>query len=196
MPASKACSCGDEGRPWLKDEAAVRGLRVGGLNEGGCSKVHITRRSVRCIRSLLSSPCGAYMSQTCKSVVARADERQREGWSDEERGNASWFTLFSGDITPTAAMSAGIMEIPPDKGSLEPHRHRQAEIYFVLEGAGLLTVDGVESTITAGTAAFIPGDAEHSVINPSASVLRIFYVFPTDSFADVVYRFSGSPQSH
>ncbi len=87
------------------------------------------------------------------------------------------------------------MEIPPDKGSLEPHRHRQAEIYFVLEGAGSLTVDGVESTITAGSAAFIPGNAEHSVINHSANLLRIFYVFPTDSFAEVVYRFSGSRSS-
>ncbi len=132
------------------------------------------------------------MSLACKAVVTRADERQREGWSDEERGNASWFTLFSGDLTPTATLSAGIMEIPPDGGVLEPHRHRQAEIYFVQEGAGLLTIDGVVSSITVGTAAYIPGDAEHSVINHAATTLKIFYVFPTDSFANVIYRFSGS----
>jgi mannose-6-phosphate isomerase-like protein (cupin superfamily) len=123
------------------------------------------------------------------AVIASASQRDREGWNDATRGNASWFTLFSGDRTPTASMSAGIMEIPPNRGVLAPHRHQQAEIYFVSEGAGLLTIDGVETKITPGTAAFIPGDAEHALRNDGAETLRIFYVFPTDRFADVVYRF-------
>jgi len=129
------------------------------------------------------------MGLECKAVIASADDRPRENWSNPERGNVSWFTLFSSDMTPTAAMSAGIMEVPPHGGVLEPHRHKQAEIYFVQEGTGLLTIDGVETTLTAGTAAFIPGDAEHSVRNTSAALLKIFYVFPTGSFADVIYRF-------
>jgi mannose-6-phosphate isomerase-like protein (cupin superfamily) len=137
-------------------------------------------------------PAEFNMSADCQAVVVSADERRRESWSNTERGNASWFTLFSSDMTPTHAMSAGIMEIPPNGGSLQPHRHRQAEIYFVQEGAGSLTIDGVETTIAVGTAAFIPGDAEHSVSNHSTNVLKIFYVFPTDCFADVVYRFPGS----
>jgi mannose-6-phosphate isomerase-like protein (cupin superfamily) len=81
------------------------------------------------------------------------------------------------------------MEIPPDGGILKPHQHEQAEIYFVSEGTGLLTIDSVAATITPGMAAFIPGGAEHSLLNKSPDVLRIFYVFPTDCFADVVYRF-------
>jgi len=129
------------------------------------------------------------MSLECKAVVARADDRPRESWSNPERGNVSWFTLFSSGMTPTTAMIAGLMEVPPNGGVLKPHRHRQAEIYFVQEGTGSLTIDGVETTITAGAAAFIPGDAEHSVSNASATLLKIFYVFPTDSFDDVVYRF-------
>ncbi len=122
-------------------------------------------------------------------IIATLADRKREAWQDSTRGNVSWFTLFSSDITPSSAMSAGIMEVPPDGGVLEPHRHEQAEIYFVIEGTGVLTIDGVAKTIIACTAAFIPGDAEHSVRNESAAVLRIFYVFPTDCFADVVYRF-------
>ncbi len=129
------------------------------------------------------------MSKAFGAVVVGAAQRQREGWEDSKRGNASWFTLFSADMTPTTAMSAGIMEIPPNGGVLEPHRHAQAEIYFVHEGTGLLTVDGQETTITTGMAAFIPGDAEHSLRNPTPAVLKIFYVFPTDCFADVAYRF-------
>jgi mannose-6-phosphate isomerase-like protein (cupin superfamily) len=127
-------------------------------------------------------------------IVASVADRDREGWEDATRGNASWFTLFSNDTTPTSAMSAGIMEIPPNGGTLQPHRHRQAEIYFVFEGTGLLTIDGIETEVTSGMAAFIPGDAEHSLRNDSTGLLRIFYVFPTDRFAEVVYRFpSGAP---
>jgi oxalate decarboxylase/phosphoglucose isomerase-like protein (cupin superfamily) len=39
-------------------------------------------------------------------------------------------------------------------------------------------------------AVFIPGDAEHGIRNSGAIVLRFVYVFPTNSFADVEYRFS------
>jgi mannose-6-phosphate isomerase-like protein (cupin superfamily) len=129
------------------------------------------------------------MSTRSTAVIAAASGRQREGWDDPGRGNATWFTLFSSDRTPTTAMSAGLMDIPPNGGGLEPHRHQQAEIYFVHEGTGLLTVDGVETQLTTGMSAFIPGDAEHSLRNHAPSVLKIFYVFPADSFADVIYRF-------
>jgi mannose-6-phosphate isomerase-like protein (cupin superfamily) len=124
------------------------------------------------------------------AVIASATGREREGFDDATLGNATWFTLFSSDRTPTAGMSAGVMEIPPNGGILQPHRHGHAEIYFVAAGTGLLTIDGIETPIAAGTAAFIPGDAEHSVRNDSHAVLKIFYVFATDCCGDVVYRFS------
>jgi mannose-6-phosphate isomerase-like protein (cupin superfamily) len=138
-----------------------------------------------------ATPIGTETVMTVKptAVIKGAAQCDRESWADAARGNASWFTLFSSDITPTSAMCAGIMEIPPNGGTLEAHRHQQAEIYFVFEGTGLLTIDGAETTITPGEAAFIPGDAEHSVRNDEVSVLKIFYVFPTDRFADVVYLF-------
>ena len=130
------------------------------------------------------------MSAKTAPVIANPAGRDRESFANPEHGNLTWFTLFSGDITPTAEMSAGITEVPPNGGFLKAHRHAQAEIYFVHEGVGVLTIDGVESKLSAGMSAFIPGDAEHSVRNDSAAPLKIFYVFPTDRFADVVYRFS------
>jgi mannose-6-phosphate isomerase-like protein (cupin superfamily) len=129
------------------------------------------------------------MSVEPAAVIVSASDRDRESWDDAARGNASWFTLFSSDLTPTTAMCAGIMELAPNGGILEPHRHKQAEIYFVHEGTGSLTVNGIETTITVGTAAFIPGDVEHSVRNHSNDVLKIFYVFPSERFSDIVYRF-------
>lgn len=51
------------------------------------------------------------------SVIASAADRKRESWEDAARGDVSWFTLFSGDITPTTAMSAGVAEFPPHGGT-------------------------------------------------------------------------------
>jgi mannose-6-phosphate isomerase-like protein (cupin superfamily) len=129
------------------------------------------------------------MAGEVQAVVTTTAERPREAWDDPVRGSVAWYTLFSGDRTPTNAMTAGIAEIVPGGGSLQLHRHEQPEIYYIIKGTGLLVVDGVERTVSAGTAVFIPGNAEHGLRNVSDSELSLFYVFPTDSFSDVVYRF-------
>ncbi len=72
------------------------------------------------------------------------------------RGDATWVTLFSGDITPTGSLSAGIMELRPDGEGLKLHSHAQPEIYYVAEGTGALMIDGIETVVSAGCAAFIP----------------------------------------
>jgi mannose-6-phosphate isomerase-like protein (cupin superfamily) len=117
------------------------------------------------------------MSVASGATIVSAAERQRESWANAGRGNASWFTLLSSDVTQTTAVSAGVMEIPPNGGVLRPHRRRPAEIYFVHEGTGSLTVNGVATTISMGTAAFIPGDDKHSVRNDSTATLKIFTCF-------------------
>ena len=98
-------------------------------------------------------------------------------------------TFFSAEATPTSAMSAGLMELAPGDVGLRPHRHAQPEIYYVVSGAGVVTIDGRDAEARPGAAIFIPGDAEHAVRNTGEDALRIFYVFPTDRFSDVVYRF-------
>ena len=122
-------------------------------------------------------------------VVVTAADRPRETFDDPARGDCSWFTLISGDITPTTGMSAGIAELVRSGGELKLHRHAEPEIYFIIEGTGILTIDGVERAVAAGATIFIPGDAEHGIRNESDALLRLFYVFPTDRFSDVVYRF-------
>ncbi|HWK47940.1 MAG TPA: cupin domain-containing protein [Stellaceae bacterium] len=91
-------------------------------------------------------------------------------------------------------MSAGVAEFAPGSG-LNPHSHAQSEIYFIIEGTGIMTIDGQETVVTAGSAVFIPGDAEHGIRNDAGSDLRLFYTFPTASFADVIYRFPGDTPS-
>ncbi len=99
-------------------------------------------------------------------------------------------TFFSAGMTPTEAMSAGLAELAPRGGRLALHRHAQAEIYYIVEGTGIVSVAGSETRVAAGAAVFIPGDAEHGIRNDGEGALRFFYVFPVDRFSDVAYRFS------
>lgn len=50
-------------------------------------------------------------------------------------------------------------------------------------------VDGIETVVAAGSAAFIPAKAEHGIRNVPETVLKLLYVFPTDRFSEVSYRF-------
>jgi quercetin dioxygenase-like cupin family protein len=128
------------------------------------------------------------MTKRSQAVITTAEERPRDEWNDPIHGRVSWHTLFSSDITPTDSMSAGVAELVSG-GELRPHRHEQPEIYFILEGTGIVRIDGHETVVKAGTAVFIPGNAEHGIRNDSDANLKLFYAFPTGSFADVVYRF-------
>ena len=129
------------------------------------------------------------MSLPVQGVITRVEARPREGWDDPVRGRVAWYTLFSSDISPTDSMAAGIAEIGPGDGALKLHSHAEAEIYYIIEGTGIMSLGGRETVVEAGAAVFIPGDAEHGLRNESGSTLKLFYVFPTGRFSDIVYRF-------
>jgi quercetin dioxygenase-like cupin family protein len=106
------------------------------------------------------------------------------------RGKCEWHTLFSQPNTATDSMCSGIAICPPRTGHLCRHRHKEAEIYYIISGKGILSIDGKEYNVEEGSSIFIPGDAEHGIANKGDEELRWFYVFPTASFNNVVYRFS------
>jgi len=122
-------------------------------------------------------------------LVVATEDRSREGWDDPVKGRVGWRTLFSADLTPTDSLTAGIADVEPG-GWLGLHRHIPAEIYYVLEGRGIVTIEGREREVRAGAAVFIPGDAEHGIRNTGITPLRFLYAFPVDSFGEVEYRFS------
>ena len=124
-------------------------------------------------------------------VIVDESTRRWETWPDEEvaaRGLVYWKTLLSADVTPSEALTMGIAKIPPAE-ALHEHRHQQAEIYLILEGTGLVRIDGKARPVGAGSAVFIPGNVVHSCENTGASDLRFAYVFPANSFEEVEYVF-------
>lgn len=111
-----------------------------------------------------------------------------ESWSDPVRGEVAFRTLV-GAAGEKGDFTAGVAELEPGSW-LGRHRHDPAELYFVLRGEGVLVVDGVEHPVSGGTAASIPGGAEHGIRNSGAATLRIFYAFAVGSFDEVEYEFS------
>ncbi len=118
------------------------------------------------------------------TVVHEADVAA-EHWSDAVRGVLSFRTL---GVAQATGLSAGTAVIGPG-GWLGLHRHAPAETYYVLEGEGLLTLEGQEHALTPGVVVHVPGGAEHGVRQLGSAELRFFYVFAAGSFDDVEYAF-------
>ena len=59
----------------------------------------------------------------------------------------------------------------------------------MLEGEGRAEVEGVPHELRPGRLLFIPAGARHRTTNTGSAPLRCLFVFPTDSFEEVVYHF-------
>jgi quercetin dioxygenase-like cupin family protein len=126
-------------------------------------------------------------------VVVSADEREWETWPAHQvaqRGNVWWKTLISAGTTESSALTLGVGRLPPG-ATLREHRHEQPEVYLVLEGSGVVTIDGSTRRVDAGAAVFIPGNAAHSIECMGDTELRVAYAFAADAFEDVEYVFSA-----
>jgi mannose-6-phosphate isomerase-like protein (cupin superfamily) len=127
-------------------------------------------------------------------VIVDAASGGWESWPQDQlaqRGDVQWKTLISAGLTPSGALTAGVARLAPN-GRLRAHHHDQAEIYVILEGCGVVTIDGVTCDVTAGTMVFIPGCAIHAIEATAAGNLRFAYVLAADAFEDVTYVFDGS----
>ncbi len=115
-----------------------------------------------------------------------------EGAAEAEPGSVRWRTLISGDRTPTDSLTVGVAELEPGESRpFRPHKHPQAEVYYVLAGEGTVTLSGTDHRIRPGTTVFIPGGVEHGARNTGTALLRLLYVFPSDSFGEIEYEFPG-----
>jgi mannose-6-phosphate isomerase-like protein (cupin superfamily) len=125
-----------------------------------------------------------------RAVVRSVSDVEVERWDDPARGPVTWQTLLSGDRTPTSGLTVGIAELPAGSGHDDPpHRHEPPELYFILDGEGIVEIDGQAQPVGADAVVFVPAMAAHRLVNTGDAALRLLYAFPVDSFADVVYLF-------
>jgi mannose-6-phosphate isomerase-like protein (cupin superfamily) len=65
--------------------------------------------------------------------------------------------------------------VRPGERSL-PHRLRTSEVYYILEGSGLVVIDGEEREVGPGSTVYIPPGAEQHIRNTGAGVLRFLSI--------------------
>ncbi len=132
-------------------------------------------------------------SEGVAPLVIDAADAPQAAWDDPVRGRLRFRTLFSQGLTQTDGMTCGVTELGPGDW-LGLHRHAPPEVYYVFAGAGIVSLEGREIPVKAGSAVFIPGMAEHGIRQTGTETLRLFYAFPVDSFDSVVYLFSAAPR--
>lgn len=69
----------------------------------------------------------------------------------------------------------GLVEIDPGHAS-PMHRHNCEEVYYVLEGEGVLEIDGERHPLTAGGASLQRPNLTHRVVNTGDRPLRLIVV--------------------
>jgi glyoxylate utilization-related uncharacterized protein len=83
------------------------------------------------------------------------------------------------------------------------HRHKHAEVYYILDGGGTMQVGSNVYEVRKGDVVYVPGGEEHGIWNGRGNgnggieddggpenELKFLYVFAADGFGQVKYRFS------
>jgi quercetin dioxygenase-like cupin family protein len=124
-------------------------------------------------------------------VIVREDDLAWDTWPEaerEQRGDAAWKTLIDGAETRSDTLTMGVARLPPG-AELREHHHAQPEVYYMLSGSAVVTIDGQTRTVAAGAAVFIPGNVRHACRNDGDTEARFAYLFAADSFDDIEYVF-------
>ena len=85
-------------------------------------------------------------------------------------------------------LSLGSLELVPG-GELPLHHHSPQEIYIIRKGKGLLLSKTETREVFPETSIYIPKNEKHGLKNIGDNNLLIYWIFPTDCWADVRYLY-------
>ena len=88
-----------------------------------------------------------------------------------KRDNIVSYLLASGRTCHAKNLSITLVEMEPG-GVQHIHSHEPEQMYYILEGSGLITVDSEQTPVNAGDCIFFPSFARHSLQNSGGTVLR------------------------
>src|SRR5437762_2328797 len=83
------------------------------------------------------------------------------------------YLLASPRTSRAEHMTTTLAVIQPG-GEQRLHRHQPEQVYFILEGTGLMTVGNEAQQVGPGDCVFIPSGQPHGLKNAGDSVLRYF----------------------
>jgi mannose-6-phosphate isomerase-like protein (cupin superfamily) len=82
------------------------------------------------------------------------------------------------DRTTSAITGCSLAEeILPPGHAVTPHHHRQIEeIYYIVEGRGVMTVGDEQREVAAGDAVYVPRGQRHTLANTGAEPIKLLLV--------------------
>ena len=81
-----------------------------------------------------------------------------------KRDRIESFLLVSRIKSKSERMSVTLVEMNAN-GIQKPHSHIPEQVYYILEGTGLIQIGSEKKQVTAGDCVLIPTNEEHSLIN-------------------------------
>jgi mannose-6-phosphate isomerase-like protein (cupin superfamily) len=124
-----------------------------------------------------------------QAAIVRERDVEPESWSDPARGDVTFRTIFGTEVR-TPEFTLGVTELDVG-GWLGHHPHEPAEVYYVLSGEGVVSIEGREHPVGPETAVYIPGNTEHAIRNTGDRPLRFVHTFAAGSMDEIEYRFTA-----
>jgi mannose-6-phosphate isomerase-like protein (cupin superfamily) len=120
----------------------------------------------------------------CLSAPVRAQDDNPHLITASEQAR---FTTPDGLVTVTLVVNPETVDgalgalsyLTAEPGAAVPeHLHEtSAEVLYILEGGGQMTVDGVTSDLSAGQAVYVPPNTPHSYVNNGDTTFRAIQVY-------------------
>jgi quercetin dioxygenase-like cupin family protein len=102
---------------------------------------------------------------------------------------ATTFTSLATPSLGSSRISVWVVSVPPGERPT-PHQLTDEEVFVVLEGTALVSLDGVDSRATTGDAIVVPPDVSFSLANAGADPLRLVCCLPVGGQARIA---DGAP---
>jgi len=94
-----------------------------------------------------------------------------------KRDNITSYLLVSELTAGTRNLSITLVEMEPGGGQ-HIHSHEPEQMYYILEGNGIMTVDAEERSVQSGDCIFYTSFAKHGLKNTGETVLRYLSASP------------------
>ena len=97
--------------------------------------------------------------------------KRKTGAPRYQRDGITSYLLVSEKTCGAGDLSITLVEMELG-GFQHLHAHEPEQTYYILEGSGLMSVDGEEHPVQAGDCIFFPSFAEHGLKNTGEGLLR------------------------
>jgi mannose-6-phosphate isomerase-like protein (cupin superfamily) len=88
-----------------------------------------------------------------------------------QRDNIVSFLLISASTCQAKGLSITLVEMAPG-GRQQLHAHPPEQMYYILEGSGVMRVDDEQAQVNPGDCVFIPSLARHGLENSGGVTLK------------------------